>query len=84
MNALDRTKYSLFAGARIIYETVSMLFHQRGRYGWQLRAGLEVEREEEAVLKAEAMLRSRYSASAAELWAEGHLVARIQRPGDWI
>ena len=41
---------------------------------------LEVEHDEDAVLKAEAMLRSQYSASAAELWAEGHLVARIQRP----
>jgi hypothetical protein len=44
---------------------------------------LEVERDEEAVLKAEAMLRSQYAASAAELWAEGHFVVRVQRPSDW-
>ena len=45
---------------------------------------LEVERDEDAILKAEAMLSSQYSASVAELWAEGHFVARVQRPGDWI
>ena len=45
---------------------------------------LEVERDEDAILRAEAMLSSQYSASAAELWAEGHLVARVQRPDDWI
>ena len=44
---------------------------------------LEVERDEDAIPKVEAMLSSQYSASAAELWAQGHLVARIQRPDDW-
>ena len=45
---------------------------------------LEVKRDEDAILKAEAMLRSQYSASAAEVWAGGHLLARIRRPGHWI
>ena len=45
--------------------------------------GEEVERDEEAILKAEAMLRSQYAASAAELWADGYFVVRVQRPSDW-
>ena len=45
---------------------------------------LEVECNEDAISMAEAMLRSQYSASGAELWVEGHFVARIQRPSDWI
>ena len=44
---------------------------------------LEVKRHEEAILKVEAMLRSQYAASAAELWADGHFVVRVQRPSDW-
>ena len=41
---------------------------------------LEVERNEDAIPKVDALLRSQSSASAAEILAEGHLVARIQRP----
>jgi hypothetical protein len=42
---------------------------------------LELEKEDEAVRRAQEMLRSRFRVASVEIWESGHFVARIPRPG---